>query len=75
MPFQNGNISSVDQLSLNQGGKPLFLQKRFLRNDRLVYMLMAEKNITPNGRNEDMVIQDFQKEFTLENLLATLSLT
>lgn len=60
----NSPLFLIDRLSYTLGGKPLYYQKRFYRNDRVIYEMTLER--TPGNSNntgENMPLKEFSPVF------------
>ncbi|TVQ64853.1 MAG: GntR family transcriptional regulator [Balneolaceae bacterium] len=59
----NTPLFLIDRLSYTLGGKPLYYQKRFYRNDRVIYEMTLERSSGNNSHGEEMPLKEFSPVF------------
>ncbi|MDR9410855.1 MAG: GntR family transcriptional regulator [Balneolaceae bacterium] len=63
---ENSPLFLIDRLSYTIGDKPLYYQKRYYRNDKVVYELTLER--TPGERSSGMPLKEFIPVFSSEKI-------
>lgn len=59
----NSPLFLIDRLSYTLGGKPLYYQKRFYRNDRVIYEMTLERSSDDSLSGENMPLKEFSPVF------------
>ena len=53
----------IDRLTFTIGGKPLYYQKRYYRNDKVIYEMTLEREQGSNGNKNGMPLKEFFPTF------------
>lgn len=56
----------IDRLSFTIGGKPLYYQKRYYRNDKVIYEMTLERDQGASGGGDEMPLKGFLPRFMSE---------
>lgn len=59
----NAPLLQINRISYTIGNKPVYFQKRYYRNDKMVFELMAERNKNSAGSEEDLPFKEFTPVF------------
>ncbi len=62
----NSPLFLIDRLSFTIGGKPLYYQKRYYRNDKVIYEMTLEREQDSTGNQEGMPLKGFLPRFKSE---------
>lgn len=63
---KNCPLFLIDRLTFTIGGKPLYYQKRFYRNDKVIYEMTLERDPNSSEQNDGMPLKEFLPIFKSE---------
>lgn len=55
----------IDRLTFTIGGKPLYYQKRYYRNDKVIYEMTLERSKEDKGGTHDLPLKEFSPVFKM----------